>query len=69
MGIAEALVAILANAPTLVNEATVLYNAVKGSLSSDDQATVDAALAAAIESDAAATAKADAALDAASKRP
>ncbi len=69
MGIAEALVAILANAPALVNEATVLYNAVKGSLSSDDQATVDAALAAAIESDSAATAKADAALDAASKRP
>jgi len=68
MGIAEALISILATAPSLINEATTLYNAVKYSLSSDDQATVDAALAAAIASDAAATAKADAALDAASKR-
>lgn len=68
MGIAEALVAILTNAPFLIKEATVLYNSVRGSLSSSDQATVDAALAAAQASDWAATAKADDALEAASKR-
>lgn len=68
MGIAEAIIAIVTNAPSLIQEATVLYNAVKTSLSSDDQATIDAALAAAIASDAAATAKADQALDAASGR-
>lgn len=68
MGIAEAIIAIITNAPTLIAEATTLYNAVKHSLSSEDQATVDQALAAAIASDAAATAKANAALDAAAKR-
>lgn len=68
MGIAEALIAILTNAPALINEATVLYNAVKGSLSSDDMATVDAALAAAKTSDLAATKRADDALEAAAKR-
>lgn len=68
MGIAEAIITILTNAPMLINEATVLYNAVRHSLSSEDQATVDAALAAAQASDWAATAKADDALEAASKR-
>lgn len=68
MGIAEAIIAILTNAPALINEATVLYNAVKSSLSSDDQATVDAALAAAKASDWAATQRADEALEAAAKR-
>lgn len=68
MGIAEALIAILANAPTLIQEVSVLYSAVRTSLSSDDQATVDAALAAVIASDAAATARANTALEAAAKR-
>jgi hypothetical protein len=68
MGVAQAIISILINAPALINEAQTLYNAVKGSLSSEDQATVDAALAQAIASDAGATAKADAALDAAAKR-
>jgi hypothetical protein len=62
MGIAEAIIAILSQAPTLVAEATTLYTAVKSSLSLTDQAAVDAALAKAIASDANATAQADAAL-------
>lgn len=68
MGIAEAVIAILTNAPMLINEATILYNAVRHSLSSGDQAMVDAALAAAQASDWAATQRADDALEAAAKR-
>lgn len=68
MGIAEALIAIITNAPSLISEATVLYTAVKSSLSSADQATVDTALAAAQASDATATERADNALDAAAAR-
>lgn len=68
MGIAEALIAILASAPQLINEATVLYSAIKHGLSAEDQATIDAALAAAKLSDLAATARADDALEAAAKR-
>lgn len=62
MGIAEAIISILTQAPGLIAEATTLYTAVKSSLSLTDQAAVDAALAKAIASDAAATQRADEAL-------
>jgi len=68
MPIAQALIAILTVAPSLIQEVTTLYKAVKNSMVSDDQAEVDAALAKAISSDAAATARASAALDDASHR-
>jgi hypothetical protein len=62
------LLGLLAYAPTAITEITALYNAIKGTFSPSDQATVDKALADAIAADAAATAKANAALDAAAKR-
>ncbi len=68
MPIATALLAIIQNAPFLINEATTLYQAVKGSLSATDISQIDAALAAAQAADATATAKADAALDDAANR-
>lgn len=68
MGITEAILALIANAPTLINETKALYEALRGGLSTTDQNTIDQALATAIAADAAATARADAALDAAAKR-
>ncbi len=68
MGITTALLAIIQNAPFLINEATTLYQAVKGSLSATDIDQIDAALRSAQLADAEATARADAALDEASKR-
>lgn len=68
MGIAAALIAIIQSAPLLINEATELYQALKGDLSESDIAKIDAALATAQAADAAATAKADVALDAASQQ-
>lgn len=68
MGIAEALIAILTNAPALINEVTLLYNVVKSSLHTDDQLAIDQMLEDIKASDAAATAKAAAALDAAAGR-
>lgn len=69
MGIATAILAIIQNAPFLINEATTLYQAVKADLSPSDIEQIDAALATAQAADAAATAKADAALDAAAQVP
>lgn len=61
----QAILALIQNAPAAINEISNLYAAVKGNMSASDQATIDAALAAAQRNDANATAQADAALDAA----
>lgn len=66
--IALSLLSLLQYAPSAITEITAVYNAVKGDLSATDQATIDAALAAAIANDAQATAAADQALSDASKR-
>ena len=66
--IAQAILALIQNAPTAINEISNLYNVVKTDLSSTDQATIDAALKTAQDNDAAATARADAAADAAAGR-
>lgn len=68
MGITEALLALIQYAPGAISEISQVYNAVKSDLSGTDVQTIDAALAQAIAADAQATANADAALDAASKR-
>lgn len=68
MGIAEAIISILTATPSLISEATVLYDAVKGSLGSQSQAEVDAAFAKAKDRDWAATQWADDALEAAARR-
>lgn len=65
---ATALLTILQNAPQLIGEVKDIYASFSTSLSSDDRAIIDAALAAAKTNDAQATAMADTALDAASKR-
>lgn len=67
MGIAELILELLAQAPSAITEITALYNAVKGTISATDQATIDKALADAQAADAAATAQADSDLDAASR--
>lgn len=66
--IVTAILALISAAPTAIVQITNLYETLKTSLTSDDQAVIDKALAAAKISDAAATAEADAALDAAAKR-
>lgn len=66
--IALSLLSLLQYAPSAITEITAVYNAVKGDLSATDQATIDAALAAAIANDAQATAAANQALSDASKR-
>jgi hypothetical protein len=68
MGTAQIILLLLQLAPQAIGEITALYNAVKGDLSATDQTTIDAALAAAQQSDAAATAQADADLSAAAKQ-
>lgn len=68
MPIATAILAILQYAPQVYSEVQSIYNAVKGDMSATDQATIDAALLAAQDSDALATMQADAALDDAAKR-
>lgn len=69
MPLAAAILAIIQNAPFLINEATTLYQAVKDDLSPSDIEQIDAALASSQAADAAATVKADAALDAAAQIP
>lgn len=54
-------------APGAITEIQALYSAVKGVISTKDQATIDSALAAAQSGDAQATAAADSALTAAAK--
>lgn len=68
MPIAAAILAIIQNAPFLINEATTLYQAVKGDLSASDISQIDAALQAAKDADWKATSEADDALEDASKR-
>lgn len=63
----QAILALIENAPAAIAETKALYVAIKGDLSATDQAAIDTALASAQEADFAATAKADAALEAASK--
>jgi hypothetical protein len=46
MGLAQLILALLTQAPAAITEITALYNTVKTDISSDDQATIDAALAA-----------------------
>lgn len=67
MTILDAILALLTQAPQAITEIMALYNAVKADLSSNDQATLDAAFATAKASDASDTAGADTALAAASK--
>ncbi len=67
MPIAQAILTLISVAPQAITEILALYNAVKADLSSDDQVTIDAALAASQASDAKATEAADAALDDAAK--
>lgn len=62
------LLGLLAYAPQAISEITALYNAIKNTFSDQDQQTIDQALAAAIQADAEATAKAAAALSEAEKR-
>lgn len=65
--IVTAILGLIQYAPQAISEVTALYNAVKADISETDQATIDAALLAAQQGDATATAQADAALDAASQ--
>ena len=68
--VASALTSILANAGTIgsvVNDVQAIYGEIQQELSATDQASVDAALAAAQKSDAAATQAADASLQDAAK--
>ena len=66
--IATAIIALITNAPQIINETISLYNAVRSDLSETDQQAIDAALASSQATDAQATATADAALDAAANR-
>lgn len=66
--VAQAILSLISNAPAEIDAIKAVYAAVKSSLSSDDQTAIDQALATAQQNDAAATAKADVALDAASKK-
>ena len=68
MGTAQIILLLLQQAPQAISEITTLYNAVKGDLSATDRQQIDAALAVAQQSDAAATAQADADLGAAAKQ-
>ena len=65
--IVTSILSLIQYAPAAISEITTLYEAIKGDISATDQATIDAALAAAQQNDAEATLKADAALDQAAK--
>lgn len=65
--IVQSILSLLTYAPQAITEITNLYNVIKADISETDQAKINAALLSAQQSDAAATARADAALDAASK--
>lgn len=60
--IAQTILTLIQVAPTAITQILALYEAVKSDISSDDQATIGAALASAQNTDAVATAKADVAL-------
>lgn len=59
VAIAQALLSILAQAPAVASEVETIYGEIKSELSASSQSDIDAALAAAQKSDAAATAAAD----------
>lgn len=65
--IVVSILSLIQYAPQAITEIMALYNTVKADISSDDQVTIDNALAAAQASDAAATKAADDALGTASK--
>jgi len=66
--IAAALLGLITNAPAEIDAIKAIYSFVKGSLSDTEVADIDAALQQAQDSDAAATARADAAGAEAAKR-
>lgn len=68
VSLAPLILTLIQAAPGAITEITALYTAVKGDLSTEDQATIDSALAAAQGGDAQATATADSALDEAAAR-
>lgn len=65
--IAQALLAIITNAPSVISEAETIYSQIKSELSATDQSSIDLALANAKAADATATEAADTALDSAAK--
>lgn len=65
--IAKSILLVIQYAPEAITEAEALYAALKANFSTTDQASIDLALANAKASDAAATAAADTALEAAAK--
>lgn len=67
IAIAPLILSLIQAAPGAISEITALYSAVKGVISTKDQATIDSALAVAQSGDAQATATADAALGLAAK--
>lgn len=67
IALAPLILSLIQAAPGAISEITALYSAVKGVISTKDQATIDSALAAAQSSDATATAAADIALTAAAQ--
>jgi hypothetical protein len=66
--IVQAILTILTIGPSVIDEATSIYNKVKADLSETDQAKIDQALADAQKSDADATEQADEALEQASQK-
>lgn len=66
--IVTSLLGLIQYAPQAITEITALYNAIKGDFSTEDQATIDSALAVAQSGDTQATAAADVALDQAAQR-
>ena len=66
--IAQIILAAIQAAPQAIPEIIALYDKVKGTISTTDQADIDAALAKAQADDATATAQADTALDAAANK-
>lgn len=67
IALAPLILSLIQAAPGAISEITALYSAVKGVISTKDQATIDSALATAQFSDATATATADIALAAAAQ--
>lgn len=66
--IVQSLLGLIQYAPAAITEIQAVYTVIKGDLSATDQQTIDDALLLARQTDAEATAKADAALSTASER-
>lgn len=67
IALAPLILSLIQAAPGAISEITALYGAVKGVISTKDQATIDSSLAAVQSGDAQATMTADAALEKAAK--